>query len=47
LGGGESARKRHTERGKFLPRGPAIEAFARPRGTDFFELSPSLPFGGL
>jgi len=37
LGGGEAARKRHTERGKLLPRA-RIEALID-KGTDFFEFS--------
>ena len=43
LGGGESARKRHTERGKLLPRA-RIEALLD-RGADFFELSPFAAYG--
>src|SRR5436190_11576784 len=43
LGGGESARKRHTERGKLLPRA-RIEALLD-RATDFFELSAFAGFG--
>src|SRR5258706_8941082 len=43
LGGGEAARKRHTERGKMLPRA-GIEALLD-RGADFFELSPFAAYG--
>jgi 3-methylcrotonyl-CoA carboxylase beta subunit len=43
LGGGESARKRHTERGKLLPRA-RIEALLD-KGADFFELSPFAAYG--
>src|SRR5256714_1056139 len=38
LGGGETARERHTSRGKMLPR-TRIQALLD-RGSDFFELSP-------
>src|SRR5258705_11838356 len=43
LGGGESARKRHTERGKLLPRA-RIEALLD-RNADFFEFSPFAAHG--
>jgi 3-methylcrotonyl-CoA carboxylase beta subunit len=43
LGGGESARQRHTERGKLLPRA-RIEALLD-KGADFFELSPFAAYG--
>ena len=43
LGGGEAARKRHTERGKMLP-SARIEALLD-RGADFFELSPFAAYG--
>src|SRR5437588_1591504 len=38
LGGGETARERHTSRGKMLPRA-RVQALLD-RGSDFFELSP-------
>src|SRR5258708_12020792 len=43
LGGGESARKRHTERGKLLPRA-RIDALLD-KGADFFEFSPFAAHG--
>jgi 3-methylcrotonyl-CoA carboxylase beta subunit len=43
LGGGEAARKKHTDRGKLLPR-DRIEALLD-RGSPFLELSPLAAFG--
>src|SRR5258705_6821668 len=43
LGGGESVRKRHTERGKLLPRA-RIETLLD-RNADFFEFSPFAAHG--
>lgn len=43
LGGDESARERHTSRGKMLPRA-RIQALLD-RGADFFELSPFAGYG--
>src|SRR4051812_22628893 len=43
LGGGEAARKRHTERGKLLPRA-RVEALLD-KGAEFFEFSPFAAHG--
>src|ERR1700680_725273 len=43
LGGGETARNRHTERGKMLPRA-RIEALLD-KNAEFFELSPFAAYG--